>query len=58
MCAVVAPGAGPLWNDGPRLSEEGADDARPHPRMLCGLQDTGWVGPKIVFLHFNMKMIT
>lgn len=55
MCAVVKPGSGPLWDDGPRLPEEGPDDARPHPRMLCGLPDTGRVGPKFVCPHFTFK---
>lgn len=58
MCAAASPGAGPLWDDGSRLPEEGADDARPHPRMLCGLPDTGRVGPRVTFLSCNVKIIT
>ena len=30
----------PLWDDSEGLAEESPDDARTHPRMLCGLQDT------------------
>lgn len=41
LCFVS--GASPLWDDCKRLVEKGTDDARPHSRVLCRVQDTGWV---------------
>lgn len=41
LCFVS--GASPLWDDCKRLAEKGTDDARPHSRVLCRVQDTGWV---------------
>lgn len=40
-CSVS--GASPLWDDCKRLAEKGTDDAGPHSRVLCRVQDTGWV---------------
>lgn len=47
---VLCSGPGPLWDDGERLAEESSDDAGPHSRVLCSLQDTGRVSVHTV-LH-------
>lgn len=41
---MLPSGAGTLRDDCEGLPEESLDDARTHSRVLCGLQDTGWVG--------------
>lgn len=41
---MLPSGAGTLRDDREGLPEESLDDARTHSRVLCGLQDTGWVG--------------
>lgn len=41
---MLCSGPGPLWDDCEGLAEESSDDARPHSRVLCRVQDTGRVG--------------
>lgn len=50
--AVLCSGPGPLWDDCEGLAEESSDDARPHSRVLCRVQDTGRVCLLLTFcLH-------
>lgn len=55
MVYVCVSGSSSLWDDCERLLKEGPDDARPDPRMLCGLQSSGWVITDLIITNAKKK---
>lgn len=43
LACIYVTGTRKMWCYSPRQSKESTDDERPHPRVLCCLQNSGWV---------------